>query len=425
MMYVVACSATLLGGSRIAGAVGQPAPGAVSAQTVKLPDGPGSVRGLANDAKVSSFTGQVSYEIPVDLPSGPGGLAPKLALSYSGALGNRPHGLGCSHGQVAVRRSLRPRFPNYTAADELELIGLDGPTLVPIGDGKYRAEGQGNSLRGVAVDGGFELVDAAGTRYRLGTSDASRLASGTQVAAWYLERVTDVAGHSIDYAYERNAGELYLTAITWGGTNIFRAELVYQDRPDVVVSWRTGFKIATARRLTSIRLLSFTALRRTVELTYDDSFALSRLATARVVGSDGTPSPTTTLSYAASTLLSPMRMTEPLPNCFSICPRAAESARFLFSSMALSCVWESVGSDVIGARSRGLRRVGMGPLFSTGGGGGIGRSRDALSENPLRAFIGSGAPGRSRGPRSRSPAPAARRSARSPDCAAAGGCVPG
>ena len=37
----------------------------------------------------------------------------------------------------------------------------------------------------------------------------------------------------------------------------------------------------------------------------------------------------------ASTVRSPMRITEPLPNCFSIWPRAAASARFLFSSIAV------------------------------------------------------------------------------------------
>src|SRR5689334_15074333 len=231
----VAVSVWLSAQAQTASAVGLPAPGAVTAQTVKVPDGPGSVRGLASDASVSSFTGQVTYSIPVELPGGPGGVAPKLALHYDGALGNGPLGIGWSLGQVGVRRSLRLGVPSYSSSDELELVGLAGGTLVPIGNGQYRAEGQGNSIRGVAVDGGFELVDSTGTRYRIGTSDASRLASGSQVAAWYLERVTDVAGHIIDYSYERQSGELYLAAITWGGDNVFRAELVYGTRPDAVV----------------------------------------------------------------------------------------------------------------------------------------------------------------------------------------------
>src|SRR5689334_9873673 len=225
----VAVSVWLSAQAQTASAVGLPAPGAVTAQTVKVPDGPGSVRGLASDASVSSFTGQVTYSIPVELPGGPGGLAPSLALHYDGALGNGPLGIGWSLGRVGVRRSLRLGVPSYSDADELELFGLAGATLVAIGNGQFRAEGQGHAIRGVAVDGGFELVDAAGTRYRVGTSAASRLASGAMVAAWYLERITDVAGHTIDYSYERRAGELYLTQISWSQ---FRAELVYEDRPD-------------------------------------------------------------------------------------------------------------------------------------------------------------------------------------------------
>jgi RHS repeat-associated protein len=304
LFAIAALSASLLA-PRAVGAVGLPAPGAVSPQTVKVPDGPGSVRGLANDATVSSFTGQVAYQVPIELPAGPGGLTPKLELSYSGALGNGPLGLGWSLGQVAVRRSLRLGVPAYNDSDELELSGLAGPTLVNIGNGQFRAEGQGNSIRGVAVDGGYELIDAAGTRYRIGTSDASRQASGTRVAAWYLERVTDVAGHVIDYHYQQLGGEVYLTEIVWGGLNAFRAELVYEDRADQVVSWRTGFRVATGRRLTAIRVWSFGGLRRTVALAYDQSlpqpFALTRLSSVKVVGPDGVESPATTFSYAAAT----------------------------------------------------------------------------------------------------------------------------
>ena len=61
-------------------------------------------------------------------------------------------------------------MPTYDdTVDELELMGLGGPTLVAIGSGQYRVEGLGNSIRGTAVSGGgFELIDSAGTHYRLG-----------------------------------------------------------------------------------------------------------------------------------------------------------------------------------------------------------------------------------------------------------------
>ncbi|MNN44342.1 hypothetical protein D3C81_1586280 [compost metagenome] len=41
------------------------------------------------------------------------------------------------------------------------------------------------------------------------------------------------------------------------------------------------------------------------------------------------------IASTGSTTRSPMRITEPLPNCFSIWPRAAARARFLFSSIGL------------------------------------------------------------------------------------------
>src|SRR5262245_53954977 len=59
LVIAAASSLAWLGVPRIAGAVNGPSPGAVTPQTVKLPDGPGSVRGLASDATVNTFTGQV------------------------------------------------------------------------------------------------------------------------------------------------------------------------------------------------------------------------------------------------------------------------------------------------------------------------------------------------------------------------------
>src|SRR5262245_10408856 len=124
LWFAAASSLTWLSMARPAGAVNGPSAGAVTPQTVKVPDGPGSVRGFINDATVNAFTGQVSYDIPIELPGGPGGLAPKLGLHYSGALGNGPIGLGWTFGQVSVRRSLRLGVPTYNSSDELEIVGL-------------------------------------------------------------------------------------------------------------------------------------------------------------------------------------------------------------------------------------------------------------------------------------------------------------
>lgn len=311
-----AAALMLLAASGTAFALGGPAPGSVSAQTVKLPSGPGSVRGLADDAEVSSFTGQVQYAVPIDLPAGPGGFAPQLSLGYAGELGNGPLGVGWALSQTGIRRSLRLGVPSYTDADELEVSGLgDGGELVRLADGTYRLEAQGQSAIARAVDGGFEVTAADGTVYRLGVTAAGRKAAGTQVASWYLEEVRHVSGQTIEYRYQQAGGEVYLSEVLWGpmvgGARAFRAEVRYEARPDAVVSYRTGFRVESAQRIDKIVVWSFGGQRRVIDLSYEAGFALSRLASVRVTSPDGLEAlPQLTFHYAAATSAA----LQPVPN---------------------------------------------------------------------------------------------------------------
>lgn len=302
-----AAALALLAASGTAYALGGPSPGAVSAQTVKLPSGPGSVRGLADDAQVSSFTGQVQYSVPIDLPFGPGGFGPKLALGYAGELGNGPLGVGWGLSQTGIRRSLRLGVPSYTDADELEVSGLgDGGEMVRLPDGTYRLEAQGQTAIGRLVDGGFEVTSADGTVYRLGVTALGRKASGTQVASWYLEEVRHVSGQTIEYRYQQAGGEVYLSEVLWGpmvsGARAYRAEVRYEARPDAVVSYRTGFRVESAQRIDKIVVWSFGGQQRVVDLSYEANFALSRLSSVRVTSPDGLEAlPQLSFHYAAAT----------------------------------------------------------------------------------------------------------------------------
>src|SRR3954454_6100953 len=98
-----------------------PSPGAVTAQTLHLPDKPGSIKGLADPATISTFSGQVSYSIPIVLPAGRAGFGPSLTLAYSGDLGNGPVGVGWNLGAIGIRRALREGVPTYSDTDQLEL----------------------------------------------------------------------------------------------------------------------------------------------------------------------------------------------------------------------------------------------------------------------------------------------------------------
>src|SRR5262245_59913484 len=306
---VGAVAASLLLLPRAAEALEGPSPGAASASTIKLPDGPGSVRGLADPATVNVFTGQVGFQIPIRFPSGRAGLTPSLALRYSGALGNGVIGIGWTFDAPMVRRSDRRGVPAYDDSDELELSGVgDGGRLVRDPDRtnpqQYWVEGKGTSIKVVQRNGRFEITDAAGIRYYFGNSSASREEQDGRVSAWMLDWVVDLGGNEIEYTYTRASNQLYLESINWGpvsgGNPVYRAEIEYEARVDAEISYRTGFAITTSSRVKAIRVRSFNHVLRTYRLVYDGSFALSRLRRVDYTGVDDEGSlPSQTFTYAS------------------------------------------------------------------------------------------------------------------------------
>ncbi|MFH0901062.1 MAG: SpvB/TcaC N-terminal domain-containing protein, partial [Pseudomonadota bacterium] len=193
-----------------------------SPTTLKLPDGPGSVQGLADGVSIGMFSGQVEYSVPIAVPA-TGGLAPSLALDYSGALGNGPIGVGWALRVPAIRRSLRQGVPTYTDADELVLEGLSaGGRLVLVPDGiyagEYRVEGMGNSYRVLRRNHYFEVKDSDGNTYLFGATSDARLEDEAtrRRAVWLLQWVENTAGESMEFRYERHDDEVYLAQVLWG-----------------------------------------------------------------------------------------------------------------------------------------------------------------------------------------------------------------
>ncbi len=273
--------------TRPAAALSLPSPGAISPTTLKLPDGPASVRGLDDGASVDTFDGQLTYAVPIEVPAGPGGLKPHLSVAYSGALGNGAIGVGFALGGVAIQRSLRHGVPSYDdSIDELELVGLGkSGRLVPISDGTFRVEGHGQGTKVVRSGNGFVVTTHEGTRYVLGTGSGAQQAAKGRVAAWLLEAAIDLAGQRIDYAYTIDRGQTYLASIAWAPA--FHVDLAYAARPDVVTSYRTGWEVTTASRLASIRVSASNDAIRTYALAYDDTLPLSRLSGVTMTGHAG------------------------------------------------------------------------------------------------------------------------------------------
>ena len=104
----------LLSVSPAAHALNEPAAGSQSPSTLKSPSGPASIKGLAQDPSLSLFSAQVQYQIPIDLPAGPGGIKPSMSLMYDGSLGSGAMGMGWKIDVPRIERKTQKGVPTFT-----------------------------------------------------------------------------------------------------------------------------------------------------------------------------------------------------------------------------------------------------------------------------------------------------------------------
>jgi RHS repeat-associated protein len=289
----------------------RPTAGSVTAERLKLPSGPGSVRGLADEPTVDPQYAQVKYQVPIEVPAGYGGLAPALALTYVGALGNGPLGIGWTLAQPEIRRSTRLGVPKFDDTDTFEISGIVSGRLVPISANEFRVEGMGQTVRVLRVSGGFEVDDGRGNHYKLGTTAASRQdRDATHTLAWHLEDQTNLMGEHVHCTYLHDAGQIYLAGMTWGPAGNYGVTFQYAARPDVVTSYREGFRVDTAQRLAMIHAMSFGTERRAYQLAYDATFSVSRLAgvtSTGLAGSGAWPALAFTYEAAQTPVIEPIQ----------------------------------------------------------------------------------------------------------------------
>lgn len=280
----------------------RPAAGSVTSERLKVPSAPSSVRGLADEPSVDPFLAQLRYQVPIELPGGFGGLAPAVALVYSGALGNGPLGIGWSLAETTISRSTRLGVPRFDDTDVLEISGIASGRLVAIGNGEYRVEGMGQTVRVREVGGGFEVDDGSGVRYRLGVTTAGRRErDATSTLAWHVEEQTNLMGERIRYEYVKDRGQLYPSRIVWGPSDVYSATFTYEARNDATTSYREGFRVETRKRLAAIQVIAFGVEQRAYQLAYDATFPVARLAGVTATGRAGAGAwPALTFTYGAN-----------------------------------------------------------------------------------------------------------------------------
>jgi hypothetical protein len=216
---------------------------------------------LGESFQTDLATGAATLSIAITVLPGRRNMQPKISLSYSSNNSNGICGVGWSLPLSCIQRSTKNGTPKYNTEDTFVFIsGSSNSELINIGGGEYRAKIENAFMKYVFLDESWSVYDKSGTKYTFGSVEGSRIINGEDVFAWYLEKAEDLYGNYIDYTYEKPGdGQIYLKRIDYTvseGLSPDKSVVFYYDtRTDKLYSYRSGWKISTSKRLSSIEVL--------------------------------------------------------------------------------------------------------------------------------------------------------------------------
>jgi RHS repeat-associated protein len=281
----------------------------VSDDRVSLPDGPGSLDGMGDNASADGNMGQMSFSVPIDVEGAYVGLTPSLSLSYSSGGGASELGIGWSMSMPSIERMTSRGLPEYIADDIFvagggeELVRVSGPSDEPL---VYRARFEGGFVRyswhnrGSGNEGYWTAESPSGfTTYFGADSDGnpvetSRVRSPDGVFRYLAKETVDLFGHSMEYVYSQYGAVPLIDMIAYAhdsnGTPTLSVTFDYEAREDRIADASGGFNELLAHRLSAIRVHAGGEQLRMYQINYEDyatSGGTSRISSVQKFGRDG------------------------------------------------------------------------------------------------------------------------------------------
>ena len=270
-------------------------------------------------ANVDEAFGEATQRVPILTPAGTAGTGPDLALEYrsgGGRGGAGWIGLGWElAGASEIRRDTRQGVPfDYEAhlagascggaPCYREAYALDGQELIcdqaPC-QGRYRTRrDDGRLIRYERASDRWQIRDRDGTLRSYGATASTRIANprNGQTFSWLLERVEDVHGNWISYAYDHATGVAYLSRIEYAQARSpanRSVDFIAAAREDRAISYLGGFRRELDRRLVRIDVRAEAGAlvtRYTLEYAQSPDSGRSLLARVQRLGADeATPGP--------------------------------------------------------------------------------------------------------------------------------------
>ena len=252
------------------------------------------------DASVTQSTGAATLRIPIEVPPGPGGFQPKLALVYSSHRADGPFGVGWELPLDEIRCAIRSGVPDY--AQGCAEFELNGQTLVkdPATTDRYHTFVESfQRVKYTAGTNSWEVTHPDGTKLRFGTDPAHRVHvandPGQPAARWLLAEMLDPHGNTITFTYDRSdPGNPYPEEVSYGVGGRRKIQFIpeTETRPDPSHDFAGGIERWHRQRIREIRVLVGTNVFQRRVLSYDDtgySTGRSRLTSTQLFGTDCDP----------------------------------------------------------------------------------------------------------------------------------------
>lgn len=294
-------------------------------------------------------SGNATYSIPIVVPPGTAGLAPKLSLDYSSGDGTGLVGIGWSlSGLPVIARCARTVSQDGAhgaitfdagASTITDRFCLDGQRLVKISSGaeywntdaEYRLES--DSFSKIVASGSLgngpqsftvwtksgQVIEFGGTvdsRVRAIDGSESGTSQTNNVRFWAVNKISDTQGNYMTVTYESDVPNFEYRPLridytgNAGSTPVLTpyasVQFSYQSRTDRPRAYLRGYEVQTIRRLTNIKtyvLPSSSATTQTLvadyrlAYDYDGASGRSRLKSVTLCGKDNSCLPATSITY--------------------------------------------------------------------------------------------------------------------------------
>ncbi len=290
----------------------EPPPEAMSSMSSGDPAGTGELNVATNLFKLEpdSIGGGLSYEFPLQVPKGRGGMTPDLRLQYNSQQGEDVGflGYGWSINIPYIEHINRKGVDQLYTGDDFFYSSLDGEIASTSVATMYGAKVENGDFRKYEYRSGntWVITDKNGLTYKFGTSTASQVyssATSTQIFRWMLEEIRDPNNNYVKFEYYKDSSQAYPSRIVYTGSGstdgIFEVAFIREARSDIATSTRSGFTVVDKYRINEIQVISNGAWVHKYALGYTTGDNNSR-SLLRTITESGLDEASTTIALPAN-----------------------------------------------------------------------------------------------------------------------------